>query len=371
MSCDTRPRVLIVGAFTVGAEGRTGGTLTACRQLVASPISQLFDLVLVDTTARTEAERRSAVRAAKAFWRLLGAVWLALTGRLSAALLFSANGLSWLERCTLAILFRIAGIRVLLFPRTGLVVEELESSRGLRFFSALAVRSSAAILCQGQSFGRRFAALIPAARDKLHVIPNWVAPEAMVPPNRVAHEGVTVAFIGWLEKYKAVDVLIDAVTRHVADFASCRFIICGDGPERVDLEKRAAGLSFEFRGWIDDVQKRATLEKSDILVLPSRVEGMPNVLLEAMTAGLPVVSTTVGCIPDLVTDGEEGFLVPPGDVESLARALVALVNDAALRARMGMAGRERILRDHVMSSAWRRIALLLIPGITLPGEDKA
>lgn len=352
----------------MNAEGRTGGTLAACRQLVASPFADVFDLILIDTAAQTEAERGLWLRAVKALRRILHAASLSMTGKIDAALLFSANGFSWIERCTLAVIFRIAHVRVLLFPRTGLITEELVRSRLLRVFSAIAVRACTGVLCQGESFRRAFLRAIPSAREKLHVIPNWIdaVPNAADPIP--AGQGITIVFIGWLERYKAVDVLIEAALSHRDRLGDCHFVICGDGPERAALEQQAriASSQFEFRGWIDPAQKRDVIAASDILVLPSRIEGMPNVLLEAMAAARPIVSTTVGCIPDLVDDGIQGYLVPPDDADALGRALVALVERPELRQTMGLAGRRKILASHLIEDAWKRIAELLSPGFQPP-----
>jgi glycosyltransferase involved in cell wall biosynthesis len=84
---------------------------------------------------------------------------------------------------------------------------------------------------------------------------------------------------------------------------------------------------------------------ADLFVFASSCENMPNVLLEAMAAGLPVVTTAVGTISEVVIDGEHGLVVPPRAREALAAALIRLLEDDALRARMGTAGRERVTRD--------------------------
>ena len=80
----------------------------------------------------------------------------------------------------------------------------------------------------------------------------------------------------------------------------------------------------------------------DVFVLPSGNEGTPVTAIEALASGCPVVATRVGGVPDVVTDGEDGFLVEPGDVEELAARLAQLANDPDLRGRMGAAGRERM-----------------------------
>jgi glycosyltransferase involved in cell wall biosynthesis len=111
--------------------------------------------------------------------------------------------------------------------------------------------------------------------------------------------------------------------------------IAGDGPDRDLLPEGPV----ELLGERDDVAE--LLASSDVFVLSSRAEGLPISILEAMAAGLPVVATRVGGIPELVVDGETGFLVPAGDAPARADALRRLVEDPALRERLGAAGRRR------------------------------
>jgi glycosyltransferase involved in cell wall biosynthesis len=123
-------------------------------------------------------------------------------------------------------------------------------------------------------------------------------------------------------------------------------LLVGDGPDRpsVEAEVRALGLQdvVTLTGTREDVP--ALLAQADVFALSSRSEGAPLSILEAMAAGLPVVSSRVGGVPELVVDGETGLLVPPGDPEALAVALGRLVADPGLRRRLGAAGRERARR---------------------------
>jgi len=120
--------------------------------------------------------------------------------------------------------------------------------------------------------------------------------------------------------------------------------LIGDGELRPELERRfaAAGVSDRVRlpGARNDIPSQ--LAMLDLLVLPSRWEGMPNAALEAMASGLPVVATRVGGTPEVVADGETGVLVAPGDADALAEALGRLIHSPALRAQMGAAGRTRV-----------------------------
>lgn len=117
---------------------------------------------------------------------------------------------------------------------------------------------------------------------------------------------------------------------------SFRATVVGDGPQRT-LIRDIPGV--ELLGERDDVPE--ILAGADVFVLSSLSEGMPIAVLEAMAAGLPVVATAVGGVPEVVVEGETGFLVPPGNAEELTRALERLLADRELRRRMGAAGRRR------------------------------
>jgi glycosyltransferase involved in cell wall biosynthesis len=127
-----------------------------------------------------------------------------------------------------------------------------------------------------------------------------------------------------------------------------RLLVAGDGYERAALERRAeaAGCADAvlFTGYRADA--RALMAAVDIVVHPPRFEGFGLVVAEAMAAGRPVVATDVaGGLPEMVREGQNGMLVPYGDVGSMTAALVALCADEALRSRMGRAGRERYRQD--------------------------
>jgi colanic acid/amylovoran biosynthesis glycosyltransferase len=192
-----------------------------------------------------------------------------------------------------------------------------------------------------------------AAAGKVAVIHCGIDPDAFRPP---AHSGtgpLRIVAVGTLHEVKGQVHLVDAC-RLLADRGvpfSCRFI--GDGPDRAPLAARIETLGLGERvtlvGRMTTHEVAAELAASDVLVAPSvptksgKREGIPVVLMEAMATGLPVVASRLSGIPELVTDGVDGLLVPPGDASALADALARLAADPALRARLGSAGRETVL----------------------------
>ena len=125
-------------------------------------------------------------------------------------------------------------------------------------------------------------------------------------------------------------------------------LIVGDAADHSSISAAIAeaGLADRVELLGDRTDVRDLLARSDIFVLATLSEGMPFALLEAMAEGLPAVASSVGGIPEIVQDGENGLLVPPGDPEELARALHRLLTDADLRIRLGKAPRRTIAEHH-------------------------
>jgi glycosyltransferase involved in cell wall biosynthesis len=150
--------------------------------------------------------------------------------------------------------------------------------------------------------------------------------------------------VGRLEEQKGFDVAIQAMARVVQETPHARLSIAGSGNQQQLLADKVRALhltdAVSMLGRRDDVDE--LMLNADILVHPARWEGFGLVLLEAMRSGLPVVATRVGAIPEIVTDGVTGLLVPPGDPDQLAAAILELIRNPARRREMGIAGFERL-----------------------------
>jgi glycosyltransferase involved in cell wall biosynthesis len=156
--------------------------------------------------------------------------------------------------------------------------------------------------------------------------------------------GHRIVMVANLRPEKGHDTLIDAAPAILARFPYARFQLVGDGTERDRLERYAQSRNvagaFTFVGHSDDVM--AHLRRADLFVLPSRSEAFPNGVLEAMAAGLPVVASAVGGIPEVVHHNETGLLVAPGRADALANAVCRVFSDRALGERLAAAGRARV-----------------------------
>lgn len=154
---------------------------------------------------------------------------------------------------------------------------------------------------------------------------------------------LVVGTVGWLLPIKGPEVLLEAMGQVWQHRSNIALVYVGKGDLEKPLKARVRRMNVadrvRFLGWRTDIPD--LMHSFDMFVLPSRNEGMGRVIVEAMAAGLPVVANRTGGLPDLVSDGHNGLLVPPGDAASLGRAILKLCGRPDLRQRMGGQGRRR------------------------------
>ena len=195
------------------------------------------------------------------------------------------------------------------------------------------------------------------AMDKIKVIPNAavVLQLSSAEIRRATRQtlgftadDLVIICVGTISRKKGHDILVSAFARTCDELPHIKLLVVGRGPMRDTIERTVAKMKLEsrvkFTGYRNDVQR--LLIASDILALASRWESQPNVIMEAMAVGLPVVATRVGGVPELVDDGVSGLLVDSEDEAQFAAALVRLVRDAELRKKLGVNGRQNTASGH-------------------------
>jgi glycosyltransferase involved in cell wall biosynthesis len=183
-----------------------------------------------------------------------------------------------------------------------------------------------------------------APKANVRIIANYV----LVPPIsdcHQPHEGVRVIFLGVLGERKGVFDLLKVVSEISHLLPTMEVFIGGNGEIDKAIEAvRQYGLESKVKilGWVSGEDKRTLLASGDIFVLPSYNEGLPVSILEAMSWQIPVISTNVGGIPQLVRDGVDGILINPGDLSALSQALLRLGQDGEYRENLGRSARFRV-----------------------------
>ena len=226
--------------------------------------------------------------------------------------------------------------------------EALWQGRGGRLFSPWMYRRASRVIAVSDAIRRRLVERDGLSPAKITLLPNSVPPvrqahgDALPLPKELA-ERPLVGVVARLQPEKGVASFLKAASHVAGEVPDARFVVVGDGPLRKELFGLAEELGIRdrvlFLGFRPDAQ--ALLKLMDVVAVPSVSEGTPLVVLEAMSAGVPVVASRVGGIPGQIQPGREGILVPPGDAQALGDALLGLLRDPESARRMGEAGRLR------------------------------
>jgi glycosyltransferase involved in cell wall biosynthesis len=231
----------------------------------------------------------------------------------------------------------------IVLPRVRLVVVEQlpvpDETRFQKRWKQVVERFVAAHVAVGEASARAVERDNGFASGHVRVIYNGV-PDVVTTPILPRSQIPVVGCHARLVHQKGCDLLLRAVAP-----LDCRVLLIGDGPERTSLETLATELGMSDRltitGW--ESEPRNLLSMLDVYVLPSRHEGFPLAIVEAMLAGLPVVATDVGSIAEAVIPGLTGCLVPPGDPDALRSSIQLMLGDEDQRMSFGNRGRERAL----------------------------
>ncbi len=219
----------------------------------------------------------------------------------------------------------------------------------------------------GDRLRHEFDGLIPDCR--VHVIPNGIADNGS-DGGRGTAPGATVLHLATLWSAKGLFELLESAARLRRQIPDLRVVVAGDWYSPTEAE---AGRRFIAENDLEDCirmlgpvgpeAKRQLLSSASVFALPSHTEGHPLVILEALSAGLPIVATRVGALPETITDGVEGYLVDVGDVDALTDRLVRVLDSPSLRDEMARRARERYEREFTverfaegLGAVWRAAA---------------
>lgn len=231
-----------------------------------------------------------------------------------------------------------------------------------RLVETVLARVTDALIAVGPQVRDDLVALGVAPREKFHVVRLGIeleertdgGAEVRAEARKLLGIGDETFVVGWIGRMTGIkrtqDVLaaVKGLRNRGVDAVLC---MVGDGPDREHVEQRAHDLGIArhclYLGYQDDVSRWYAL--FDAFLLPSANEGTPVTAIEALAARRPVVATRVGGLPDVVRDGEDGYLAEPGDVEALVDGLERLARDPELRSRMGEGARSRVLERYAVA----------------------
>ncbi|MBT0566282.1 glycosyltransferase family 4 protein [Williamsia sp. CHRR-6] len=328
-----------------------GGVSSVVNALLDTDLSREWDITHVSTHTDGSALRKVAVF-------VVGAArfaWLLVARRPALVHIHMASYGSFVRKSVLVWSCRVVRVPVVLHVHGAeFHLFTARAPAAVRRYIGATVGAAHVVVALGADWAARLSVIAPDVR--VVVVPNSVAARPAV--EQSAHAGVVVLFLGRLGDRKGTFDVLRAWPQVVAGApAGTRLVVAGDGEvARAQALVSQLGIadSVQVTGWVDPAAVTDLVDSAHVLVLPSHDEGQPMAVLEAMAAGLAVVTTRVGGIPDLLDDDSARF-VGVDDVESVTAGLRAVVEDEALRTRLGAAAHARMARDFDRSVVWRQI----------------
>ena len=358
-------KVLFVGSFVKAAkDGSVGGQMFACRSLIESPLSQVVDFILLDSTAESvpaPSMRRRSIVALKRFTYFL---FLLGAKRPDSILIFSSSGFSFLEKGLMVLLSSPFCSNVIFAPRSGLVIDNINSSAFFKMYARLVFRAADKVVCQGEFWKHYFGHLSRNKRvDKMKIIPNWINVNEYVPVPVQRNLPTRFIYIGWLEKYKGICDLIEAARMLKEKNIHFELHVYGDGRLKRFLQESIA-LHFTdeeviYHGWIKGKDKINALSAADVVVLPSHREGFPNALLEAMAYQKVVLASDIGVVPEIISHKKNGLMFKSGSAHDLMDKMIELIYDANLQKATAFGARKTVEERYSIESAVSAFKCLL------------
>jgi len=349
---DMKPKLLVIGPIPPPYYG----VAVATQRILTSTLSQDFDLLSLDTSDRREKRnfgKLDATNILLALKHIAQLIWLLLVHRPHIIYIpISQSFLPYFRDAIFIVASKMSGAQVVLHLRGGYFRHFYEKSLPTsRWMIRRTIRMADAVIVLGESLKGLFDGLLPPC--KIRVVPNGVDAETFGrPSDRVGNNGVIrLCFLSNLVKTKGYVEVLKALKFLATEYKlECVFAGQWDNEEEREetlefVEKNSLSSVARFVGVVKGEEKWKLLRASDIFVFPTYFpyEGHPWVILEAMAAGLPVISTDHGAIAETVVDGVTGYLVPKRNVPALVRKIEKLIIDPELRSIMGMKGRERIV----------------------------
>ena len=357
--------ILFVGAFNINNNaGITGGQLFACNSIVSSKLNKDFNFVKIDSTTASVPIPSVFKRGFKAGIRIIKFVYFILFKKIDSVLIFSADSLSFIEKGLMVLLARMFLLKVIFAPRSGMSINDYNDSLFMRFYMKIIIKSATYVLCQGKFWINFYNKMDLNNSSKFILMHNWIDINSYKNNSyQIRERKFKIIYIGWLEEFKGVLDLLDAL---VLLKKNNRHFICeiyGGGSLEDKIQKFIVRNNLKeyviLKGWANPKTKIKAYETSDIFILPSHFEGFPNSLLEAMSAEMPVISSNVGAVLDIVNDGKDGLIFESKNVIQLLNKIELLINNPIKRFEIAKNARKKIVENFSIDQAISKFKKIL------------
>ncbi len=338
--------------------GSKGGMSAVINVYLRSGLLDKWKILYVQTH-RDGSKRLKLITAIGAWWRVL---IKAASGKLAGAHIHVAAGASFWRKSLIVLPVFFLRAPVIFHIHDGEFSSFYWSRCGVvARYLVRQILERSYVIALSKSWVDELKVIAPKA--VVVCIPNPVELTPVVDRDSRKTDSITVLFLGRLSKEKGVFDLLEAFAAIRNTSIKWKLILAGNGDlERARKLANDLGLSakVEFMGWVGPKKKAELLSIADVLVLPSYFEGLPMAVLEGMASGLPVVSSRVGGIPDVIEDSVNGLLFSPGDITALSHCFEKLGADFPFAKKLGRAARLRAENDFSVPVVIERLEKLYI-----------
>tara|TARA_X000000950_G_scaffold166898_1_gene203777 strand:- start:6918 stop:8033 length:1116 start_codon:yes stop_codon:yes gene_type:complete len=353
-----KAKLMIVGAFPKKKNKIFGGVVKSSKILINSEPFKYFDIIPFDSSQISNPPPVFIVRFFLSILRIIRFLYTITYKKPDVILIFCSSGPSALEKGLMILISNLLSVKTLIFPRAGNLINQTKDSQLFRGLIKFLFSKADIFLAQGPTWSNFAINDLKINSKKTSIVNNWTATKGLleVGKKRIIKDkkdNLTIIYVGWLEKQKGIIELLESFYNLIKSYdLKIKFI--GDGSLRDKIDKYCTEKNIEDRvfisGWLSNSEILANLKSSDVFVLPSWHEGMPNSLIEALASGLPSISSNVGIIPDYIKHNLNGLLIEPKNKLILEKTIEKTINDVNLRKSLSKNGHklaEKMFSDSI------------------------
>ena len=337
-------RLLIIGSFPNKNNYVYGGITQDCLAILQSKRFSKYKIFTFNTSI-SNPPPKIYIRTIFAFLRLIKFLYIILLNKFDASLLFLSNGSSALEKGFYSKLLKLKNIKTILLPRAGMLEKELVRNNLFQYIINKLISNNDYVFCQGKNMQKLFKEKL-FYTSNISVLNNWSTSKKfievgekkfnLIKNSYLQKRKPNLIFVGWLEKSKGIYEIFDMAKDLLNEGYEFNLFLIGDGKEYKSLQelilKNQPKLSHSIKliGWVRNSELIKYYKSSDIFVLPSYIEGLPNALVEAMLCCVVPVVSNVGSISDYIIEGKNGLLVKPKSQKILKKQIKKLLDNKKL-----------------------------------------
>lgn len=360
-------KLLVVGSFPKKDSKIYGGIARSCQILIESEEFSRFQIIKFDSSQSSSPTPHFLIRLYNALIRLVKFPVILLYHRPKVNLIFCSDGFSALEKGIMVYFSKLFNISVLIFPRAGELINQSNNSSLFLGTIKYLFKKADYFLCQGDEWKKFAIEKIKFNVNNTIIINNWSATNDLIKLEKSRSEPkvdkkINFLFSGWVIKEKGVMELLSAFKNLTNKGYNISLKIVGDGKlmkHSILFSKKYNLNNISLTGWADRSELIKHLEESDVFVLPSWQEGMPNSLIEALASGLPCIATSVGVIPNYLTNNQHALIIKPRDVKNLEISMERLILDPELRKNLSKNGHLLVKNVFLTNNSLNKLSTIL------------